>query len=267
MYPILLKKALKTSKILRGPFLLIFMFLMTQPMLNAQVVNIEDRRIRLGDSLHWLGKADLGFNLIQNAKQYLTASAAIQMEYKQKKHFFLSLTAYNLAKVSEQNLLNDGFQHLRYNYEVTPKIVWEVYGQAQYNERILLRLRMLAGTGVRFRIIRQAKTKFYLGTSYFYEKAQFSDATEPLYNHRFSVYLAFSKNIGAARFASTTYYQPIVTHLNNMRWASDNSLWLPLSKKLAFRANLNLTYDTDPRLPASIPDLIYSWTNGLRFEF
>lgn len=258
----------KKATILRGYAVVIFFSLFLKTTLLAQVVNIEDRRIRLGDSLHWLGKADLGFNLIQNTQQYLTASAAVQMEYKQKRHFILSLTAYNLAKTTNQNILNDGFQHLRYNYEVTSKIVWEAYTQGQYNERVRLRLRLLAGTGFRFRIMRESHTRFYLGMSYFYEKTQFRDSTTALFNHRLNFYGAFSQKIGATgRFASTTYFQPIIGDFGNMRWASDNTLLLPLSKKLAFRINFNLTYDTDPRLPAAFPDLIYAWTNGIRLDF
>jgi Protein of unknown function, DUF481 len=246
---------------------LFFMFFF-KTMLIAQVVNVEDRRLRLGDSVHWLGKADVGFNLIQNTQQFLTASAAVQLEFKEKKHFVLSLTAYNLAKSSTQDILNDGFQHLRYNYDVTDRIVWEAYTQAQYNERIRLRLRSLGGTGFRFKILRATKSKLYLGASYFYEHTRFRDTTTDFVNHRLSFYVSFSSKISAnARFASTTYFQPILTHLNSQRWASDNALVLPLSKKIAFRVNLNLTYDTDPRLPESVPDLIYAWTNGIRLEF
>jgi hypothetical protein len=254
--------------ILRGPLFLIFAHSFSPTPVFSQVVNIEDRRVRVGDSLRWLGKADLGFNLIQNTQQYLTASAALQVEFKEKKHFVLSLTAYNFAKSSNQNILNDGFQHLRYNYDITDKIVWEAFGQGQYNERIRLRLRTLAGTGLRFKILRQRATRLYLGTSYMYERTEFKDTTVPFSNHRLSIYAAFSSKIGnSGRFASTTYFQPILTNPHNMRWASDNALVFPITKKFAFRANLNLTYDTDPRLPDSVPDLIYVWTNGIRFDF
>jgi Protein of unknown function, DUF481 len=256
------------SNILRGCLAPLFLILSSLTTTSAQVVNVEDRRVRIGDSLRWLGKADLGFNLIQNTQQYLTVSAAVQVEFKEKRHFILSLTAYNLAKSSSQNLLNDGFQHVRYNYDITDRVVWEGYGQVQYNERIRLRLRTLLGTGFRFKLLRQSAARLYLGTSYFYEQTQFKDATASFLNHRLSVYAAFSQKIGAsARIASTTYYQPILTDLSNMRWASDNSLLIPLSKKCVFKANLNLTYDTDPRLPDSVPDLIYAWTNGIRLEF
>jgi Protein of unknown function, DUF481 len=255
----------KTSKV---SGLLAFCFLFFQIPVFGQVVNVEDRRIRVGDSLRWLGKADLGFNVIQNTQQFLTASAALQVEYKEKKHFILSLSAYNLAKSSSQNILNDGFEHLRYNYDMSDRVVWEIYAQGQYNERIRLRLRTLAGTGFRFKLIRNATTRLYLGTSYFYEQTRFRDSTLPFFNNRLSIYASFSRKIGAsARFASTTYCQPILENRASVRWASDNSLVLPLSKKLAFRANFNLTYDTDPRLPESVPDLIYAWTNGLRLEF
>jgi hypothetical protein len=259
---------LKKPFILRGPFFSAALLLFFQNILLGQVVNIEDRRIRVGDSVHWLGKADLGLNLIQNTQQFLTASAAVQVEYKNKKHFVLSISAYNLAKTATQNILNDGFQHLRYNYDVTDKIVWEGYAQAQYNERIRLRLRTLAGTGFRFKLLREKATRLYLGTSYFYEQTQFRDTTLPFFNHRLSIYTAFSyKMSNSATFASTTYCQPILTDLQNMRWASDNSLVFPFSKKLSFRANLNLTFDTDPRLPETVPDLIYAWTNGIRWSF
>jgi hypothetical protein len=254
--------------ILRGPLFFIVINFLFSTTVFSQVVNIEDRRVRVGDSLRWLGKADLGFNLIQNTQQYLTASAAFQVEYKEKKHFVLSLTAYNFAKSSNQNILNDGFQHLRYNYDMTDKIVWEAYTQGQYNERIRLRLRTLAGTGFRFKIIRQGATRLYLGTSYMFERTEFKDTTVPFSNHRLSIYAAFSRKIGnSGRFASTTYFQPILTNPRNMRWASDNALLFPITKKCAFRANLNLTYDTDPRLPDSVPDLIYAWTNGIRLDF
>jgi hypothetical protein len=254
--------------ILRGPLFCIFITFFFATTVFSQVVNIEDRRVRVGDSLQWLGKADLGFNLTQNTQQYLTASAAVQVEFKEKKHFALSLTAYNFAKSSNQNILNDGFQHLRYNYDVTDKTVWEVYGQGQYNERIRLLLRTLAGTGFRFKIVRKGATRFYLGASYMYEHTEFKDTTVPFFNHRLSIYASFSRKIGASgRFSSTTYFQPILTNPRNMRWASDNALVFPITKKCAFRANLNLTYDTDPRLPPSVPDLIYAWTNGIRLDF
>jgi hypothetical protein len=218
--------------------------------------------------LHWLGRADLGFNIVQNTQQYLTASAAMQVEYKQQKHFVLSVTAYNLAKAASQNILNDGFQHVRYNYDVTDKTVWEMYAQGQYNERVRMRLRTLAGTGLRLKILRGGLTRLYFGASYFYERTEFRELQAPLYNHRLSFYAAFSRKVGAAgRFASTTYFQPIVTDLGNMRWASDNAIVIPLSKKFAFRANFNCTYDTDPHLPTAFPNLIYAWTNGIRWDF
>ncbi len=261
-------KRVKMPKILRGLFFHLFFLFFIPISIFSQVVNIEDRRIRLGDSLHWLGKADFGFNLVQNTQQFLTASAAVQVEYKRQKHFVLSLTAYNLAKSANQNILNDGFQHLRYNYDVTEKTVWEIYTQGQYNERVRMQLRLLVGTGFRFKILRGTKTRLYFGTSYFCEKTQFKERQSPLYNHRLSFYAAFSRKIGTTgRFASTTYCQPIANDLGNIRLASDNTLLIPLSKKLAFRANFNCTYDTDPHLPEAFPDLIYTWTNGIRWDF
>ncbi|MDZ7879181.1 MAG: hypothetical protein U5L45_15985 [Saprospiraceae bacterium] len=40
-----------------------------------------------------------------------------------------------------------------------------------------------------------------------------------------------------------------------------------LSKHFKLQSRANASFDNDPRLPTKIPDLVYSWTNGLRVEF
>lgn len=252
-------------KILRGITLLL---LFSQTPISAQIINVEDRRLRLGDSVHWLGKLDVGLNIYQNEKQFITASLGSQVEFKDRKHFVLTVMGYNMARNAAQNILNDGFQHIRYNYDIKEKIVWELFEQVQYNERIRLRLRAVVGTGLRFKIFRQPTKRLYVGISYFYEQTRYKDEITPQFNHRLSTYIAFSKPFGNnSRLVSTTYFQPIITHFQSYRMASDNSLLFKINKHLSFRSNINVTFDNDTRLPPSVPDLIYTWSNGLRIDF
>jgi hypothetical protein len=240
----------------------LFIVAFTSGISHAQVVNIEDSRLRVADTLKWAGNINFGLNMIQNTNQFITANSNANISYKNNKHFLMSLSSYNFAQFQNRGLLNDGLQHIRYNFDIQPKVVLEAYAQGQFNAQILLTQRWLLGTGVRFKLFKTKFSRAYLGTSYFYEKTQFSNLSEPFYNHRISSYFSFSIRKAAFRFSSTSYYQPIASALNTARFSSDNVLVFPISKKFSYRTNFNLFYDNDKRIPTEVPNLIYQWTNG-----
>ena len=101
-----------------------------------------------------------------------------------------------------------------------------------------------------------------------FEHNQFSDATPRQYDVRLSNYLSFSVAISdKIKLNSTNYFQPVLTDLSNFRVSSQVNALFQISKKLHFKVSGNLVWDRDVRLPPSVPDLIYAWTNGLRWEF
>ncbi|MEN9613092.1 MAG: hypothetical protein RLZZ628_3906 [Bacteroidota bacterium] len=237
--------------------------------LSAQIVNVEDKRVKLGDTIAFKGFADIGFNLYQTDKRLLSGRANVQMEYVHHRHFFLSMTGYNFVQADKTKYLNDGFQHLRYNYEWTPdEWVWEGFVQAQYNERTRILFRGLAGTGVRWKLQKYLKQKVYLGILYMFERNELNKTEVLENNHRLSSYLSFNFKINSfSKFSSTTYFQPLLNQLNNYRLASESALVFGLSKKWSFKGSFTINYDNDPRLPVNFPDLTYNWVNGLRYDF
>ena len=236
--------------------------------LNGQIINVEDKRVRLKDSIAFKGYTDIALNVYKNDKSLLAVNASSQLEYVHVKHLFLLIGGYNLVKAGNSNFLNDGFGHLRYNYDVSKKIVFEAFTQAQYNQRTRSQFRGLVGTGARFKFRLSDKQRFYLGTAVMFEHNQFSDATLRQYDVRLSNYLSMNIAISdKVKFNNTTYIQPILTDLSNYRMASQANLLFQISKRLVFKVSANLVLDRDARLPPSVPDLIYAWTNGLRWEF
>ena len=108
------------------------LFFLASFCLKSQIVNIEDKRLRLGDSITLKGFVDLGFNVFKNDKMLVTARATAQLEKLAfKKHFFLLIGGYNFAKAEGQSFLNDGFLHLRYNFELKENLVLEAFTQGQ----------------------------------------------------------------------------------------------------------------------------------------
>jgi hypothetical protein len=247
-------------------FILIHFVLNT---LSAQIINVEDRRVKLGDTIAFKGFADMGFNLYQTDKRLLSGRANIQMEYVHQRHFFLSMTGYNFVQADKTKYLNDGFQHLRYNYELDPdEWVWEAFVQAQYNERTRILFRGLTGTGIRWKLKKYVKQKVYIGILYMFERNELNKTEVLENNHRLSSYLSFNFKINSvSKFSSTTYFQPLLNQLNNYRLSSESALVFGLSKKWSFKATFTMNYDNDPRLPVNFPDLTYNWVNGLRYDF
>jgi hypothetical protein len=165
----------KRAFILGGVLLASFFYVAS---LRAQIVNIEDSRVRMADSVHWLGFVDLGGNVNKNVQYVYAARAALQVEYKNKRHFFLSISQYNLLKTEGKNILNDGMQHLRYNFALKPVLNLEVFSQIQYNERISLRQRELLGAGLRYRIWKLRAGRAYVGAAYMYEQSNWTGDSE-----------------------------------------------------------------------------------------
>ena len=243
--------------------------LFTIQSLQAQIINIEDKRVALGDSIKLKGFGDLGLNMYRNDKKSLTAKANVQLEYVNRKHFVLLLSGTNLIRTEGvANVLNDGFMHLRYNYDLPKRWVYEAFAQGQYNERTRVLFRGLMGTGIRLKLKHGKKQRYYLGLSYFVESNQFKDSTTRQLDNRLSGYISYNIAFGEkSRFVHTTYLQPRFKDFQNIRVSSEASLLFNISKHLTFRTTFNTAYDSDPRLPESVPDWIYTLTNGIRFEF
>jgi len=234
--------------------------------LFAQIVNIEDKRKNYVDTSGLFGNVDLGFNLVENGRTITTIKAAVRLEYLKEKHLILALTKYNLIKAAGTNFINDGFQHLRYNYQLKPRMTYEAFVQAQYNERLNLKVRFLAGTGLRFQIVDAAEQKAFLGLLYMYE---FNEETDPKVfrrDHRLSSYLSFQlRPTGNMIIAGTSYFQPLLTDFNDLRLSSETSLIINLTKRLRFKTTFNISYDS--KVPEGVVNTFYSFVNGLRWVF
>ena len=252
-------------------FLLLLLFFITKTnILHAQIVNIEDRRSALQDTTGWFGYLGIGANFVKNTKSVTTILGDLRVEYLKGKSKILLLTNYNLIRANKQRFIDNGFQHFRYNRQIKPRLEYEFFTQAQFNNQIRLRLRTLAGTGLRFQILKTKNEKMYFGISYMYEYDEIKiipDVISFFQDHRMSSYISFSVRPFSDNFsiANTTYYQPVLTHFSDVRLSSQTSLKFTISKRLTFNSTFSITNDT--RVPEGVPATYYSLKNGIRFSF
>lgn len=234
--------------------------------LTAQIVNVEDKRSTFTDSIQWVEQLELGFNLTHNKKDVFNIKGKAQIEFTYYDKLLISITNFNFVKAGDQNFINEGFQHLRYNSKLKEKLTFEIFAQVQYNERTNIALRALAGTGLRTRIFQKEKDKGYLGISYMYEFEEESLEVIKHHNHRLNTYLSFSwhpqPNI---RVASTSYYQPLFTNPKDYRLSSQTAAIFSFSKRLDFKTTFSILYDT--RAAVGAPKTVYKFLNSFRYSF
>jgi len=252
----------------RASALLPLLFLLLPMMLDAQIVNIEDKRKRL-DTLGWAGQLDLGGAINKNTSLVTTLRGSLRLDRLAPSGNVLFLADYQLTRVSDDNALNAGFGHLRYGYEIKEGWRWESFVQVQYNEKLRLNLRFLTGSGIRRRLYKKSGQRAYIGLLYMYEYDELAGVDITYRDHRLSSYLTLSASpLANLTLASTTYYQPRLPNFKDARLSSVLSAELTITNRIRFTTRYSLTYDArvSRDLP-EVPNTTYSWNNGLRWTF
>jgi len=236
----------------------------------AQIVNIESKRNNKIDSSDWNGSVNMGFNFVENGKRIITIKGNFRLEHLRGPHLFLSISDMIFGKIDNDGFQNKGFQHFRYNYSIKTRLTWEAFAQWQYNERIKLNTRILAGTGPRFAILYKDPYNVYTGIAYMYEynEEEYGDPISRYFSndHRLSTYISFSlKPSKLVRILSTSYFQPVLNNFDDLRLSSVSSLELNITKQLKFINTFNVSHDS--RVPEGVSNTIYSYLSGLKFTF
>jgi putative salt-induced outer membrane protein YdiY len=248
-------------------FILISLIFLLSEISQAQVINIE--KIRKYDEEGLAGTIGLGFFYNDNGKKIATFKNNIQIQYDHGPNTFIFLNDLNLMRVDKDNLVNAGFQHVRYNYTIKDSSFFtvEAFFQHQYNTIKLLKKRFLVGFGPRFRLLGTEKSRLYIGTLGMYEYEVLSDSLETSRKiARLGSYISFSWNIlKNLSFSSITYYQPAFVDFQNFRLSSESSFQLKITDSFSFRVGIQANYDSKP--PDNIQKLFYNWENELTFNF
>ncbi len=237
---------------------------------NAQIVNVESHRMQ-NDSIKLAGHAGASFSYQQNNQKellQLSVSAALQLRSKSLKDVFLMLGSYEVSKSNSSTLTNAGFAHLRYTRKFNSYFRWEVFMQYQSNPVLLLEMRLLAGTGPRFKILNKPGLKSSLGSLYMFEHEKTNETVPETHNHhRISAYFTFTwslpKKIG--EFSTITYYQPRIDYFNDFRITNQTALSFGLGKHIAFVVGLRYLYDAFP--PEGVIRNSFSSEMGIKASF
>lgn len=228
--------------------LLILLFCSFYAAMDAQLVNIESKRMQ-NDSVRFTLKSDLLFDYTETNGDYIfEIGTNVTTQYKSKDlhKIFFFIGSYDLIRSKDQDFQNSWFFHLRYNQRLSELFRLEAFIQNQNNTLLTITSRNLAGAGVRLKVISTEATKLYLGNAYMYEIEK-SDATDQqFYNHRNSSYLSLSYAFPNIKLdlTGTVYFQPLYNEFSNHRILNQIKAELPITELISLSALYNYFYSS-----------------------
>lgn len=242
--------------------LLLVLIALSVSHLQAQVVNIENKRI-YDDTSGWSGTVEASFSAQQTKDLLYSINFKHLIQYKTRKHYYLLMSD---LKYSGGRIVyaNSGMAHARYAYRINNgPWKWESYSQVQYNQLLLQKLRTLAGTGLRWKFYDKNDSKFFAGSSVFFEYEEIKTSPTDVYNRdfRWSNYLSWFISRPSYAFTAATYYQPSLSDFRDYRISGQYTYLFKFKKRLDFKFELTGFYDSKP--PETVRDFTFSSTFGI----
>jgi len=232
----------------------------------SQIVNVEKKRKNSNGFQATIG---IDFNIKETGNRIFELKNNIDLQYAQNAHKIILLNSIKMLNVDNGSLINNGFQHLRYNYTVKDSsfLTFEAFVQHQYNEQKLLKKRFLAGVGPRFRLIQNSTISCFFAPLAMYEYEELSDKINTETNlFRIDSYTNISISLSKlVSFNNITYFQPNFNNFNDYRISSETGLRFNINKHLAYSTSYAFDYDNLP--PTEIQDTFWYFKNSLVLEF
>ncbi len=171
----------------------------------------------------------------------------------------------------EQAILDNRFVQLRYSYLFSPELRSFHFIQAQRNETLRLRRRVLVGSGLQYALVNTERTRLSLGTGLMAESERLQpSAVDPGEDPdsrvlRVANVGVLSRDLATgARILNILYVQPDVGRPSDVRVLNDLGVILPLTDR--FRVTISGEWRRDSRPPAALRKDDFSFNVGVGIE-
>ena len=209
-------------------------------------VNIETRRSQAEPGLwhHHIGlKAGLRAGSVDRREFGLD----LRTEYEGHRRSWFVLVDGELGWQDGQRYSNQGLTHLRLTQRLGGRLAIEAFAQFDHARQRRLVGRGLLGSGLRW----QQSPSWRIGSGLMLE-AEANDlplaATHPQDTRhlRWTSYVSGSVPVGSGHLSFTTYLQPRVLTLSDLRALGDARLQAPLSPRTSLELSLRIRHDSRP---------------------
>ena len=242
----------------------IITILITLTITVSAQVNTEKSRMGLQQS-GFSGNAGLTYSITKGNSELIEIGLEPDFIYRIERHQIFMINNLSRITSDDESIINKGFSHLRYNYDLTKRYIYELFVQAQFDKSQDLNERYLAGTGIRIVHLRNERYLIANGIAgmYEYEKLK-SDEVTKLFRGSFYIF-ADIRIKDKMSFVNTIYIQPDMGNLDDYRVLNEGELRFAITDDFAFTSSIKYRYDSQP--PVDIKHYDLTVKNGLKFSF
>jgi len=240
-------------------------------MLLAQINTEAMRSENVTDG--FINKVNVDFGIEKADAEVIELAAAYRVDYFNPTglHIFFILNyenGYEQKKGLDKNqVVNKGFGHLRMTKMISSELFFEIFTQFGFNDFLLMKDRKLAGSGLRYKMVSNARMNTFLGIGLMQENEIYNMVNEPEKKLlRSTNYLRWNINISEnTELYNTVYYQVSSSDINDYRLLYDGSIDFSVNENLSFFIELNYRYDNDPH--GNMGKSYVQLNNGIEFTF
>jgi len=183
-----------------------------------------------------------------NTRGIIVGLGAILGVRSGKQFSYMNVSA-DYAHLAGETLIAKAFAYARTNYELSPVLWSEVFGEMESDRIRRISLRERVGAGPRILLFQSQSTSLFFGTSYMLEYTRLipdqTNVDESSVAHRCSNYLTLNWKIGPTMALSETLYaQPRFDAPRDLHLLNTTSLQFKLTSHLSSHIDTMVRYDT-----------------------
>ena len=272
-------RGMQTFRLLTCLFILSGLF--TFPA-QSQILQVNKNNLNADSSRFWLGAFTFNFNLNnrsvsdENENAFIGLTGSADLVYVADNHAYILINKINYFTSSSDDgaFISTGYAHFRINWLRKKRLSYENYMQTQYDRGRNMPQRVLAGGGLRYRLVDGEKNKLIVGTGLMFERERWrepeneSNIIEKNLWKNSSYINGFIFITDDVKLDIITYYQGGYDNAADVfrnRINGDIVLSFTINKRLAFNAEFSGQFEDRPIVP--INKFIYSVKNGIRWTF
>lgn len=205
-----------------------------------------------------------------NTQKVKAGLGARVQEYKADGTWFGVLNA-EYGESADVKDTDKTFFHFRHIWYLDTNLALEAFTQLESNEFTRLKLRALAGAGVRWQVLNNPNHSAYIGLGLFRSKEELDPGllvtdAGVVYNNRLNGYLVYKLAItDHSRFVNTIYYQPDINETSDYRLLEQFGLQLDITDNLSFKLSVDVAHDSEA--PQQIEPTDTSYNTGFEYRF
>lgn len=260
---------------------LALLWLLSYYQTQSQILRVDKNHLETDSAGYFALAAEANFSLDNRSVSpdeklvYTRLSSKADVLFVSKRHAYIIINSIEYQSSTNGTPFSTGYTHFRVNFRRQHKLSYETYAQVQYDEVRRMRLRTLAGGGIRFTAIDEEGVDIHIGSGVMYEMEKWraieNDPTSDFYkempklSNYIGVEFTLSKHVKLNLWGLYQVGYDSHDDINRNRYAVEASLNFILSKRILWINRFTYFYDAQPVIP--INPAFYQIMNGLRITF